>query len=107
MLAARLKVVPSVSMAKANGALPSIKTHAYAGRLRASRNVPMPPSGRRSARKISVARLATLAPISWPFKCCVPVRLLPITGHWEMASIITAVPFPTYPHGFPAEVISD
>ncbi len=28
-----------------------------------------------------------------------------ITGHWEMAGIITAVPFPTYPHGFPAEII--
>ena len=28
-----------------------------------------------------------------------------ITGHWEMAGIITAVPFPTYPHGFPPEVI--
>ncbi len=28
-----------------------------------------------------------------------------ITGHWEMAGIFTAVPFPTYPHGFPAEII--
>ncbi|HEY8296667.1 MAG TPA: phosphopentomutase, partial [Candidatus Baltobacteraceae bacterium] len=28
-----------------------------------------------------------------------------ITGHWEMAGIITDVPFPTYPDGFPAEVI--
>jgi len=28
-----------------------------------------------------------------------------ITGHWEMAGIITTVPFPTYPHGFPPEVI--
>ena len=28
-----------------------------------------------------------------------------ITGHWEMAGIITEVPFPTYPDGFPAEVI--
>jgi len=28
-----------------------------------------------------------------------------ITGHWEMAGIITAVPFPTYPNGFPPEVI--
>ena len=30
-----------------------------------------------------------------------------ITGHWEMAGIITAVPFPTYPQGFPAEVIEE
>jgi phosphopentomutase len=28
-----------------------------------------------------------------------------ITGHWEMAGIITDVPFPTYPDGFPPEVI--
>lgn len=28
-----------------------------------------------------------------------------ITGHWEMAGIITEVPFPTYPDGFPPEVI--
>ncbi|MBV8363408.1 MAG: phosphopentomutase, partial [Candidatus Eremiobacteraeota bacterium] len=28
-----------------------------------------------------------------------------ITGHWEMVGIITALPFPTYPHGFPPEVV--
>lgn len=28
-----------------------------------------------------------------------------ITGHWEMAGIITAVPFPTYPDGFPPEIV--
>jgi phosphopentomutase len=28
-----------------------------------------------------------------------------ITGHWEMAGVITEVPFPTYPAGFPPEVI--
>ncbi|TAM59269.1 phosphopentomutase [bacterium] len=28
-----------------------------------------------------------------------------ITGHWEMMGIVTQVPFPTYPHGFPADVI--
>ncbi len=27
------------------------------------------------------------------------------TGHWEMAGVITDRPFPTYPHGFPPEVI--
>ncbi len=30
-----------------------------------------------------------------------------ITGHWEMAGIITAVPFPTYPHGFPPDVVEE
>ena len=28
-----------------------------------------------------------------------------ITGHWEMAGIVTTVPFPTYPEGFPAEIV--
>ncbi|MGD0050298.1 MAG: phosphopentomutase [Vulcanimicrobiaceae bacterium] len=28
-----------------------------------------------------------------------------ITGHWEMAGVVTEVPFPTYPSGFPPEVV--
>jgi phosphopentomutase len=28
-----------------------------------------------------------------------------ITGHWEMAGIVTEIPFPTYPDGFPADVV--
>ena len=27
------------------------------------------------------------------------------TGHWEMMGIVTATPFPTYPHGFPHDII--
>jgi phosphopentomutase len=30
-----------------------------------------------------------------------------ITGHWEMAGIVTEVPFPTYPNGFPSEVVDE
>jgi phosphopentomutase len=30
-----------------------------------------------------------------------------ITGHWEMAGIVTETPFPTYPNGFPQEVIDE
>ncbi|MDA8168649.1 MAG: phosphopentomutase [Nitrospiraceae bacterium] len=29
-----------------------------------------------------------------------------ITGHWEMMGVVNGRPFPTYPHGFPPEVIS-
>jgi phosphopentomutase len=29
-----------------------------------------------------------------------------ITGHWEMAGVVLAQPFPTYPHGFPPEMIA-
>jgi phosphopentomutase len=28
-----------------------------------------------------------------------------ITGHWEMAGVVTEVPFPTFPLGFPHEVV--
>jgi phosphopentomutase len=30
-----------------------------------------------------------------------------ITGHWEMAGIVTETPFPTYPQGFPREVVDE
>jgi len=30
-----------------------------------------------------------------------------ITGHWEMAGIITENPFPTYPDGFPQDVVAE
>ncbi len=29
------------------------------------------------------------------------------TGHWEIAGVHLARPFPTYPHGFPAEVVDE
>lgn len=29
-----------------------------------------------------------------------------ITGHWEMMGITTSVPFPTYPNGFPPEIVA-
>ena len=28
------------------------------------------------------------------------------SGHWEMAGLVLSTPFPTYPHGFPRDVIS-
>jgi phosphopentomutase len=30
-----------------------------------------------------------------------------ITGHWEMMGIASGKPFPTYPHGFPEEIIRE
>jgi len=30
-----------------------------------------------------------------------------ITGHWEMAGIVTETPFPTYPNGFPPDVVDE
>ena len=29
------------------------------------------------------------------------------TGHWELMGLVTSVPFPTYPEGFPPEVIDE
>jgi phosphopentomutase len=28
-----------------------------------------------------------------------------VTGHWEMTGLLTAIPFPTYPRGFPPNVV--
>lgn len=28
-----------------------------------------------------------------------------VTGHWEMMGVVTEVPFPTYPDGFPADLV--
>src|SRR5579859_5018188 len=30
-----------------------------------------------------------------------------VTGHWEMAGIVTTRPQPTYPQGFPREVVAE
>ena len=30
-----------------------------------------------------------------------------VTGHWELMGIVTQTPFPTYPGGFPAELIAE
>lgn len=30
-----------------------------------------------------------------------------ITGHWEMVGIVSERPFPTYPNGFPSEIIAE
>ena len=30
-----------------------------------------------------------------------------VTGHWEMMGIVLERPFPTFPHGFPADVIAE
>src|SRR4051794_29928135 len=30
-----------------------------------------------------------------------------VTGHWEMAGIVLERPFPTFPNGFPPEVIAE
>jgi phosphopentomutase len=29
-----------------------------------------------------------------------------ITGHWELCGLVIGVPFPTYPHGFPGDVLA-
>ncbi len=30
-----------------------------------------------------------------------------ITGHWEMMGVVTDIPFPTYPQGFPPEIVAE
>jgi phosphopentomutase len=30
-----------------------------------------------------------------------------VTGHWEMMGVVTKIPFPTYPNGFPADLVAE
>ncbi len=60
----------------------------------------------------SCAPLAGMAPASSPqaaFGICVPASAGKdsTTGHWEICGLVIATPFPTYPSGFPAEVIAE
>ena len=59
----------------------------------------------------NIAPLTGVAPT--PVPLCLPGRLAPrsvgkdtTVGHWEHMGLVTAAPFPTYPHGFPQEIIT-
>jgi phosphopentomutase len=58
----------------------------------------------------SILPLAGIAPAATP---ALHGRLAPLgpgkdstTGHWELMGVVTPRPLPTYPHGFPEEVLS-
>ena len=58
----------------------------------------------------NIRDLEGLKPVSCPEACYGKCALASpgkdtTTGHWEMAGIILAKPFPVYPHGFPREVM--
>jgi phosphopentomutase len=58
------------------------------------------------------ASLAGMAPATSPgaaFGVCEPASAGKdsITGHWEICGLLLATPFPTYPSGFPEEVIAE
>jgi phosphopentomutase len=59
----------------------------------------------------NIRRLADLTPPELPEGAYGKVALLSpgkdtTAGHWEMAGIILERPFPTYPHGFPPELMA-
>lgn len=60
----------------------------------------------------NIEPLMGVLPASNPL--CLPGRLAPLSvgkdstvGHWEHMGLVTVHPFPTYPNGFPQEVIQD
>jgi phosphopentomutase len=60
----------------------------------------------------NIRPLANLAPAAQPTGCYGKCALASpgkdtTTGHWEMAGIHLAKPFPLYPHGFPPEVLGE
>ena len=59
----------------------------------------------------NLTTIAGLAPVASPEAYVARLRERSkgkdtITGHWEMAGIHTEVPFPTYPDGFPPEIVA-
>ena len=58
----------------------------------------------------NIAKMAGVAPVATPFACVGRLRERSagkdtITGHWEMMGIVIRNAFPTYPNGFPPDVI--
>jgi phosphopentomutase len=58
----------------------------------------------------NILPLSGVPPVSRPL--CLAGRLAPLSagkdttaGHWEHMGLVTARPFPTYPDGFPAEIV--
>jgi phosphopentomutase len=60
----------------------------------------------------NIARMSGVDPSSTPLATCARLREMSngkdtITGHWEMMGITIENAFPTYPHGFPRELVED
>ena len=58
------------------------------------------------------AELAGVAPVAAPtaaYGVCEPASpgKDSTTGHWEICGLLLEAPFPTYPHGFPREVVDE
>lgn len=78
------------------------------GHILASREVKIP-----NLQKLGLGNIRNLplSPAENPIGCYGRAALASrgkdtTTGHWEMAGIITETPFPTYPDGFPDDVMS-
>src|SRR5213594_1741065 len=59
----------------------------------------------------NIRPLPNLASIPQPAGCFGKAAILSngkdsTVGHWEMAGLITPIPFPTYPKGFPARILN-
>ncbi|MFY9222896.1 MAG: phosphopentomutase, partial [Blastocatellia bacterium] len=78
------------------------------GHILASREVKIP-----NLQKLGLGNIRSLplSPDDNPIGCYGRAALASrgkdtTTGHWEMAGIITETPFPTYPNGFPDDVMN-
>ena len=77
-----------------------------------SRRVPLKLPNLRLLGLPRVARIAGMAAIDTPLGAFGRMAERSagkdsVTGHWEMAGIVLDHPFPTFPNGFPAEVIAE
>jgi len=97
------------------GALPDVATFGDAPRANTIGNVAERVGGLHmpNFERLGLGRTTTIrgvAPVDHPAGAVGRLREKSrgkdtITGHWEMAGIVTEVPFPTYPEGFPADVV--
>ena len=96
------------------GALPDAADYGDAGSTRSATSAASSTSGCRSCRELGPGQHHPdpgVPPVPEPL--ALPGRLAPLSagkdttvGHWEHMGLVTARPFPTYPHGFPEEVVA-
>src|SRR3954469_21231090 len=77
-----------------------------------SRRVPLKLPALRSLGLPRVAQVAGMAPVDAPLGAFGRMAERSpgkdsVTGHWEIAGIVLDRPFPTFPHGFPPDVIAE
>src|SRR5947209_4729952 len=95
------------------GAMPDAAEYGDAGSNTLANLARVRPIRLPNLSRLGLANIEPLAGLARPDRPCAAFGKCALaspgkdttTGHWEMAGIILEKPFPTYPHGFPPEVL--